>query len=180
MLVNATLCLLKEWCTSGATQMQKLQPSILNLWSGCSEFPQFGQNPRLFKEWRQYIFFKWENYTMKYCIICHILAFKILGLHLSAPFWVRGGLKSSSGHYKSTFRNINNLQCKKAAPAITVAFLTLMTLKLENKEIYAKLTSNDQVNMKKLSKLEFSGVWPLIWPFRPSSAFYNFFEILGT
>ena len=110
----------------------------------------------------------------------HILAFKILGLHFSAPFWVRGGLKSSSGHYKSTFRNINNLRCKKAAPAITVAFLTLMTLKLENKEICVKLTPNDQVDMKKLSKLEFSGVWPLIWPFRPSSAFYNFFEILGT
>ena len=70
--------------------------------------------------------------------------------------------------------------CKKAVPAISVAFLTLMTLKLENNEICAKLTLNDQVDMKKLSKLEFSGVWPLIWPFRPSSAFYNFFEILGT
>ena len=54
---------------------------------------------------------------------------------------------------------------KKAAPAISVAFLTLMTLKLENNEICVKLTPNDQVDMKKLSKLEFSGVWPLIWPF---------------
>ena len=72
------------------------------------------------------------------------------------------------------------IMMQKAAPAITVAFLTLMTLKLENKEICVKLTPNDQVDMKKLSKLEFSGVWPLIWPFRPSSAFYNFFEILGT
>ena len=59
-------------------------------------------------------------------------------------------------------------------PAITVA------LKLENKEISVKLTPNDQIDMKKLSKFEFSSVWPLIWPFRPSSAFYNFFEILGT
>ena len=79
-----------------------------------------------------------------------------------------------------TFRAKNNPMQKKAAPAITVAFLTLMTLKLENKEICVKLTPNDQVDMKKLSKLEFSGVWPLIWPFRPSSAFYNFFEMLGT
>ena len=70
--------------------------------------------------------------------------------------------------------------CKKAAPAINVAFLTLMTLKLEDKEIYVKLTPNDQIEMKKLLKFEFSSVWPLIWPFRPSSAFYNFFEILGT
>ena len=95
----------------------------------------------------------------------HILAFKILGLHFSAPFWVRGGLKSSSGHYKSTFRNINNLRCKKAAPAITVAFLTLMTLKLENKEICVKFRPNDQIDIEKLSKFEFSSSWPLIWPF---------------
>ena len=60
-----------------------------------------------------------------------------------------------------------------------MAFLTLMTLKLENKEMCVKLTPNDQIDMKKLSKFEFSSVWPLIWPFRPSSAFYNFFEILG-
>ena len=97
----------------------------------------------------------------------HILAFKILGLQVSPMHGVRGALKSSSGHYESTFRNINNLRCKKATPAITVAFLTLMTLKLENKEICVKLTPNDQVDMKKLSKLELSGVWPLIWPFRP-------------
>ena len=43
----------------------------------------------------------------------------------------------------STFKNMNNLLCKKANPAITVAFLTLMTLKLENKEICVKLTPND-------------------------------------
>ena len=61
-----------------------------------------------------------------------------------------------------------------------MAFLTLMTLKLENKEISVKLTPNDQIDMKRLSKFVFSSVWPLIWPFRPSLAFYNFFEILGT
>ena len=63
---------------------------------------------------------------------------------------------------------------KKAAPAINVAFLTLMTLKLENNEICMKLTPNDQIDMKKLSKFESSSVWPLIWPFRPLSAFYIF------
>ena len=67
---------------------------------------------------------------------------------------------------------------KKATPAIRVAFLTLMTLKLENKEICVKSTPYDQIDMKKLSKFEFTSVWPLIWPFRPSSAFYNFFGIL--
>ena len=61
-----------------------------------------------------------------------------------------------------------------------MAFLTLMTLKLENKEICVKLTPNDQIDMKKLSKFEFSSVCPLIWPFRPFSAFNDFFEILGT
>ena len=70
--------------------------------------------------------------------------------------------------------------CKKAVPAISVAFFTLMTLEVETKEICMKLTPNDQIDMKKLSKFEFSTVWPLIWPFRSSSAFYNFFEILGT
>ena len=61
-----------------------------------------------------------------------------------------------------------------------MAFLTLMALKLENKEMCEKWTPNDQIDMKKLSKFEFSSAWPLIWPFRPLSAFYNFFEILGT
>ena len=60
-----------------------------------------------------------------------------------------------------------------------MAFLTLMTLKLENKEICVKLTPNDQIDMKKLSKFEFSSVWPLIWPFRPSSAFYSFLKALA-
>ena len=54
-----------------------------------------------------------------------------------------------------------------------------MTLKLENKEICVKSTPNDQIDMKKLSKFEFSSLWPLIWPLQPSSAFYNFFGILG-
>ena len=66
------------------------------------------------------------------------------------------------------------------APAIIVAFLTSLTFKLENKEICVKLKSNDQIDMEKLSKFEFSNVWPLIWPFQPSSAFYNFVGILGT
>ena len=43
--------------------------------------------------------------------------------------------------------------CKKAVPAISVAFLTLMTLKLENKEIYMTLTPNDQIEMKKIIKI---------------------------
>ena len=60
-----------------------------------------------------------------------------------------------------------------------MAFLTLMTLKLENKEICVKLTPNDQIDMKKLSKFEFSSVWPLIWPFQPLLAFYNFLESLA-
>ena len=51
------------------------------------------------------------------------------------------------------------------APAIIVAFLTSLTFKLENKEICVKLKSNDQIDMEKLSKFEFSNVWPLIWPF---------------
>ena len=110
----------------------------------------------------------------------YILAFRVLGLHFYAPIWVGCALRSFFWHHKSTFRKIKNLRCKKTAPAIMVAFLTLMTLKLENKEICVKLTPNDQIDMKKLSKFEFSSVWPLIWPFRPSSAFYNFFEILGT
>ena len=53
----------------------------------------------------------------------HFLAFKIFGLHFSAPFWVRGGLKSFSGHYKSTFRNIYNLRCKKATVIAGAAVL---------------------------------------------------------
>ena len=61
-----------------------------------------------------------------------------------------------------------------------MAFLTLMTLKLENKEICVKLTPNDQIDMKKLLKFEFSSVCPLIWPFLPLSALQNFFEILCT
>ena len=77
----------------------------------------------------------------------------------------------------STFRAENNPMCKKAAPAISMAFLTLMTLKLENKEICVKLTPNDQIDIKKLSKFEFSSVWPLIWPFRPSLAFFIFFVV---
>ena len=138
---------------------------------------------------RQTCMFKWScrfpNYeyfslSLIFWALLYNLAFEILGIHFSAPFWNRGALKSSSGHYKSTFRNINNLWCKKAAPAITVAFFTLMTLKPENKDICVKLASNDQVDMKKLSKFEFSSVWPLIWPFQPLSAFYNFFEILCT
>ena len=70
--------------------------------------------------------------------------------------------------------------CKKANSAISAAFLTLMTLKLENNEIHAYSTPNDHNDMKKWSKFEFSSPWPLIWPFRPFSAFYIFFEIFGT
>ena len=36
---------------------------------------------------------------------------------------------------KRCFRKINILQCRHAAPAINVAFLTLMTLKVENEEM---------------------------------------------
>ena len=67
----------------------------------------------------------------------YILAFKILGLHLPALLWVKGASKHSSGYYKSTFRAKNNPTCKKAAPAISMAFLALMTLKQENNEICA-------------------------------------------
>ena len=38
---------------------------------------------------------------------------------------------------------------KKAAPAISAAFLTLMTLKLENNEMCALSTPNDHNDMKK-------------------------------
>ena len=69
---------------------------------------------------------------------------------------------------------------QKAAPAFIEAFLTLMALKPKNKEISVKLTPNDHIDMEKLSKFEFSNVWPLIWPFQPSSAFHNFFGILRT
>ena len=69
---------------------------------------------------------------------------------------------------------------QKGRSSYYLAFLTLMTLKLENKEICVKLTPNDQIDMKKLLKFELSSVWPLIWPFQPLSAFCNFFEVLGT
>ena len=85
----------------------------------------------------------------------YVLAFKFLGLHFSALFWVKGALKRSSGYYKSSFENINNHICKKAAPAISAAFLTLMTLKLENNEMCALSTPNDHNDMKKWSKLKF-------------------------
>ena len=54
---------------------------------------------------------------------------------------------------------------KKATPTISVAFLTLMTMKLENKEICAKSTQNEHNYKKELSKFDFSGPLPLIWPF---------------
>ena len=38
--------------------------------------------------------------------------------------------------------------CEKAAPAITAAFLTLITLKLENIEICASSTLNEHNDMK--------------------------------
>ena len=52
----------------------------------------------------------------------------------------------------------DNLLWKKAASATTVAFLTLVTLKLENKEIYVKLTPNDQIEMSNLLNLDFPSV----------------------
>ena len=68
---------------------------------------------------------------------------------------------------------------KKAAPAISVAFLALMTLKFENIVICAQSTLNDHNDMKKLSRFDFSNSWPLIWPFQPLLAFYNFLESLA-
>ena len=55
-----------------------------------------------------------------------------------------------------------------------------MTLKLENNEMCALSRPNDHNDMKKLLEFEFSSPWPLIWPFRPLLAFYNFSEILDT
>ena len=121
------------------------------------------------------LFYKIFPYSSNFWPSWYLLAFKILGLHLPALLWVKGASKYSSGYYKSTFRAKNNPTCKKAAPAISMAFLTLMTLKLENNEIWMKLTPNDQIEMSNLLNLDFPSVWPLIWPFRPSLAFYNSF-----
>ena len=77
------------------------------------------------------LFYKISPYSSNFWPSWYILAFKILGLHLSPLLWVRGALKSSLGYYKSISRTKNNCLCKKAAPAISAAFLTL---KLENKE----------------------------------------------
>ena len=68
---------------------------------------------------------------------------------------------------------------KKAAPAISMAFLTLMTLKLENNGICAKSTPNDHNDKKKLSKFDYPSSWPLTWPFQPFLAFYNFPGVLS-
>ena len=110
----------------------------------------------------------------------YILAFKRPHFHLSALFWVKGSYKSSSGCSKSIFGSINFLICNFAFPATLVAFLTFMTLKLENNEIMALLTPNKPKITKNSRILTFLALWPLIWPFRPLSAFYIFPEILDT
>ena len=85
----------------------------------------------------------------------YILTFKILGLHLSALFWVRSTYKCSSGCYKSNFKNKNNPICKKATPATRTAFLALKILKLKNNDICKSNTPNEATNMKKLRNFGF-------------------------
>ena len=53
-----------------------------------------------------------------------------------------------------------------------------MALKLKNNEIRALLTPDEPKTIKKHKTLTFLAPWPLVWPFRPLSAFYIFSEIL--
>ena len=108
----------------------------------------------------------------------HYLAFKIPGLHLSPLFWIKSTFKWSCGCYLSNYRNKNNLLRNLAFSATRAAFLALMTLKLKNKEICEEMTPNEPNDVKKLWNFHIFTLWPLIWTFRPSSAFYNFFETL--
>ena len=110
----------------------------------------------------------------------YIWAFKRPYFHLSALFWVKGSYKSSSGCSKSIFGSINFLICNFVFPARLVAFLTFMTLKLENNEIMALLTPNKPKTTKNSRILRFLALWPLVWTFWPLSAFYIFPKILDT
>ena len=49
-----------------------------------------------------------------------------------------------------------------------------------NNEIMASLTPNEPKTTKKSKTSTILALWPLVWPFRPLSAFYIFPEILDT
>ena len=83
------------------------------------------------------------------------MAFKNLGLHLSALFWVKSTFKRSSGCYKSNYENKNNLLCNLAFSATRAAFLALKILKLKNNEICKSNSPNEATNMKKLRNFGF-------------------------
>ena len=86
----------------------------------------------------------------------------------------------SPGCQRSSFGNIKFHTCKKAALATRVAFLASMASKLKNMENRQSTTAKEPKNAKKCKFLLSITLWPLIWPLRPSSAFFNFFEILDT
>ena len=52
------------------------------------------------------------------------------------------------------------LTVQKGHPSYCYGLFDLNDLKLENKEICVKFTPNAKIEMKKLSKFEFSNLWP--------------------
>ena len=108
----------------------------------------------------------------------YILAFKRPNFQITALFWVKGSLKSSSGCCESIFGSTNFLLGNLAFPATIAAFLAFEALKLKNIEIRALLTPNKPKNTKKSKILTFLALWPLVWPLQPLLAFYIFSEIL--
>ena len=104
----------------------------------------------------------------------YILAFKRPKFQITALFWVKGCLKSSSECYESIFGSTNFPVCNLAFPATIAAFLAFMAMKLKNNEIMALLTPNKPKTTKKSKNFTFLALWPLVRPLRPLLAFFQF------
>ena len=124
------------------------------------------------------LFYKIFGYSSTLRRSEYILAFKRPNFQITALFWVKCSLKSSSGWCESIFGCTNFPVCNLAFPATIVAFLAFVALKLKNIELRVLLTPNKPKITKKSKFFTFLALWPLVWPLRPLLAFYIFSEIL--